>query len=133
MNKQILIPDAVKREMNKTFQLSENALNRALQYKVNSSKARMIRAAALERGGLIYLDKPMPIGNAPVWSTIFDHDKGRIVQDFDKGLQLTLSTETGVGILTLNGEEIARFEDVTTKKWSHLVANVQLIHNRLNF
>lgn len=59
MTRQILLPASVLREMRETFKVGRNVLRRALNYERNSDRAKALRAAALERGGLIYT------GNTP--------------------------------------------------------------------
>ncbi len=54
MTRQILLPASVLREMRETFKVGRNVLRRALNYERNSDRAKALRAAALERGGLIY-------------------------------------------------------------------------------
>ena len=54
MRKQILLPPSVFRELYQTFKVHRVILSRALKYERNSKRDQMLRAAALERGGLIY-------------------------------------------------------------------------------
>lgn len=64
MTRQILLPASVLREMRETFKVGRNVLRRALNYERNSDRAKALRAAALERGGLIYTGEQ--IGRAHV-------------------------------------------------------------------
>ena len=71
MRKQILLPPSVFRELYQTFKVHRVILSRALKYERNSKRDQMLRAAALERGGLIYtgerVEKPRdfdPFGHA---------------------------------------------------------------------
>ena len=50
MEKQILLPVIVLRELKDTFKVGRNDLRRALNYERNSRRAKMLRSAALERG-----------------------------------------------------------------------------------
>jgi hypothetical protein len=52
--KQIFIPNEVKREMIETFKTTDVTLWSALNFKTNSGFAKTLRAAALERGGVVY-------------------------------------------------------------------------------
>lgn len=54
MGKQILLPTKVKSEIMKEFSVNRNDLRRALIYERNSNRAKMLRAIALERGGVVY-------------------------------------------------------------------------------
>ena len=60
MRKQILLPPSVFRELYQTFKVHRVILSRALKYERNSKRDQMLRAAALERGGLIYTGERAP-------------------------------------------------------------------------
>ena len=59
MKAQILLPPSVARELQETFKVAHNTLRRALNYELNSDRARMLRAAARARGGVMYTGKPV--------------------------------------------------------------------------
>ena len=65
MRKQILLPPSVFRELYQTFKVHRVILSRALKYERNSKRDQMLRAAALERGGLIYTGERAPQGYCP--------------------------------------------------------------------
>ena len=73
MTRQILLPASVLREMRETFKVGRNVLRRALNYERNSDRAKALRAAALERGGLIYTGEHAPKGYCPNVETRHDH------------------------------------------------------------
>lgn len=52
MERRIILPKGGIKNLSKDFRLSRIAVWHALTYKTHSSKARMIRKAAIERGGL---------------------------------------------------------------------------------
>jgi hypothetical protein len=54
MEKQIFLPAAIKRELAKTFATSHVTVCAALKFKTRSGFANKLRAAALERGGVVY-------------------------------------------------------------------------------
>jgi hypothetical protein len=54
MEKEIFLPAASKREIAKTFKTSHVSVWAALKFKTNSGFAKTLRAAALERGGVVY-------------------------------------------------------------------------------
>ena len=58
--KQILLPTTVRMEMVKTFKITRSTLDRALKYKGNSARDNMLRKAAFQRGGVIYLGITAP-------------------------------------------------------------------------
>ena len=54
MGKEILLPGKVKKEIAATFKTSTVTLWSALKFKTKSGFANTLRAAALERGGVVY-------------------------------------------------------------------------------
>ena len=54
MEKEIFVPAEVKKEIAKTFKTSRVSVWNALKFKTNSGFAHTLRAAALERGGVVY-------------------------------------------------------------------------------
>lgn len=51
---EIMLPQKVKLELREEFKVSKVTLWKALNGKSDSAKARLLRRAALERGGKIY-------------------------------------------------------------------------------
>ena len=94
MTKQILLPASVLREMREKFKVGRNDLRRALNYERNSDRARMLRAAALERGGLIYTGERAPKGYCPSVETRHDQVRGMMYQTFGGRVELQVSRET---------------------------------------
>lgn len=62
MKNQILLPTSIKRELRQTFKATRNELDRALKYKLNSDRAKTLRAAAIERGAVLYNGTPPNLG-----------------------------------------------------------------------
>jgi hypothetical protein len=54
MGKEIYLPAEAKKELAKTFHTSGVTVWSALKFKTNSGFANTLRAAALERGGVVY-------------------------------------------------------------------------------
>jgi len=54
MEKEILLPAAKKREIARIFKTSNVTVWSALKFKTKSGFADTLRAAALERGGVVY-------------------------------------------------------------------------------
>lgn len=65
--KQILLPTTVRMEMVKTFKITRSTLDRALKYKGNSARDNMLRKAAFQRGGVIYLGITAPKVTCRTW------------------------------------------------------------------
>jgi hypothetical protein len=132
MNQQILLPDRVKREMNTTFKCGENELNRALTYARNSSRAKMLRIAALERGGVIYTGAHAPNGYCPEVETRHDHATGMMYQNIGKRVELQVQTRPGnVATIVVDGEPVATLTDLTLKSWGDALYSLQQIYNQL--
>lgn len=53
MNKEIILNPKKKQELAKTFKVSDVTLWSALRYKTHSKRAKTLRAAAIQRGGVI--------------------------------------------------------------------------------
>lgn len=51
---EIMLPQKEKRELREDFKVSKVTLWKALTYQSDSTKAQMLRKAAMERGGKVY-------------------------------------------------------------------------------
>ena len=60
-------------DMVKTFKITRSTLDRALKYKGNSARDNMLRKAAFQRGGVIYLGITAPKGYLPDVDTTFEN------------------------------------------------------------
>lgn len=132
MEKQILLPPAVKREMLNTFKASRSELGRALTYKRNSSRAKALRAAALQRGRLIYTGVVAPNNYIPNVDTHHDHAQGVMRQFFGNRVELCVSRETNNAKIIIDGNTVAAFDDMTLGNWGDVLYSLQMIYNQLN-
>lgn len=132
MTKQILLPAAVLREMREKFKVGRNDLRRALNYERNSDRAKMLRAAALERGGMIYTGEHAPAGFCPDVETVHDHCRGIIHQTFGNRVELILERKTNKATVIIDGNRVATFYDMTIKSWGDVLYSLQKIYNQLN-
>lgn len=132
MTKQILLPDSVKREMTETFSLGRNELQRALTYSRNSPRANMLRAAALDRGGLIYTGAHAPNGYCPDVETTFDHAAGTMRQNFGQRVELLVQRPTNEATIIIDKHPVATFSDMTLGTWGNVLYSLQKIYNQLN-
>ena len=103
--KQILLPTTVRMEMVKTFKITRSTLDRALKYKGNSARDNMLRKAAFQRGGVIYLGITAPKGYLPDVDTTFENGCMR--------------------------QKFASFDDLTVSTWGNMLYSLQTIYNRL--
>lgn len=129
MCKQILLPTARKRELRESFKVNPMALDRALKYEVNSSEARKLRAAALQRGGLIYNIYNGPAEFIPQCDTEFDHQKNVIIQRFGNSATVVISDTSAT--IQFPGCEKITIEGITIANWNALLFGVQQIVNSL--
>lgn len=89
--------------MVKTFKITRSTLDRALKYKGNSARDNMLRKAAFQRGGVIYLGITAPKGYLPDVDTTFEN--GCMRQRFGRRIEVSSiweatgrqSTSTGRG------------------------------------
>lgn len=132
MTKQILLPASVLREMRETFKVGRNVLRRALNYERNSDRAKALRAAALERGGLIYAGKPAPKDYRPNVETRYDQVRGVMYQNFGDRVELQVDRETNAATIIIDHEPVATFNDMTLGTWGDVLYSLQNIYNQLN-
>lgn len=132
MKKQILLPTSVLRELRAVFGVGRNDVRRALNYERNSERAKLLRAAALSRGGLIYTCAVAPASYMPNVETHYDHVRGVIYQSITERVELQICRETNVATIFVNGEPLATFDDMTTGTWGNVLYSLQQIYNQLN-
>lgn len=130
MKKQILLPPAELRKLRESFKVGRNDLRRALNYERNSDKARMLRAAALEHGGLIYTGEHAPKGYCPNVET--RHEQGVMYQTFGNRVELQVNRETNIATIIIDGNKVASFGDMTLGTWGDVLFSLQKIYNQLN-
>lgn len=132
MAKQILLPTAVKSEMVQTFKITRMTLDRALKYTIHSARSKVLRAAALQRGGVIYTGIIAPKGYLPDVETTFDQVRGIIHQTLGPRVELEISRETDRATLFIDGEMVTTFDNMTVAAWGNVLYSLQQIYYRLN-
>ena len=80
--KLIYLPVEIKKEIIKSFKTTKETLWAALNYKTDSNFARMLRAAAFERGGVLYPDPKRTADYVPQCETTFNTSEKTMVQSF---------------------------------------------------
>lgn len=131
MEKQILLPVIVLRELKDTFKVGRNDLRRALNYERNSRRAKMLRSAALERGGLIYTKEGA--GEGCHWVSVEGGTENgrRIYRLFNQGMELEV--DCGMERLTVkSGEIVCVVCDINAGIWKEVLCFVQKVHNGWN-
>ena len=114
MTRQILLPTSVRMEMVKTFKITRSTLDRALKYKGNSARDNMLRKAAFQRGGVIYLGITAPKGYLP-----------------DVDIEVVVHLGSNRTTIHIDGQRVASFDDLTVSTWGNMLYSLQLIYNRL--
>lgn len=131
-NKMILLPPPIKKELAATFKVERHVLNDYLSYRVNSRRARMLRAAALQRGGLIYTGAHAPKGYCPDVETSFDHAAGIMRQTFGERVELIVKRENNEAIIVIDNSPVATFSGMTLSAWGDVLYSLQRVYNNLN-
>ncbi len=131
MEREILLPNRIQRSLSAEHKCSENELNRALKYQRNSPRAKRLRRAAIERGGLIFTGERKPQGFMPDADTRFDHSEEVMYQKFGNRVELQVSRKTNTATVFIDGELVATFENYTMRDWQDSVYSLQQIYNKL--
>jgi len=111
-------------EMVKTFKITRSTLDRALKYKGNSARDNMLRKAAFQRGGVIYLGITAPKGYLPDVDTTFEN--GCMRQRFGRRIEVVVHLESNRTTI-----QVASFDDLTVSTWGNMLYSLQTIYNRL--
>lgn len=130
MAKQILLPTEVRTQIATTFKISRTALERALKYQGNSSRDRMLRAAALERDGVTYLGESVSNGFMPKVETVGNYRV--LTQRLTDRVALRINRETDTVSLLIDGQEAMTQKDVTLKQWGDILYSLRHLYDKLN-
>jgi hypothetical protein len=122
-------PNVVQVEMVKTFKITRSTLDRALKYKGNSARDNMLRKAAFQRGGVIYLGITAPKGYLPDVDTTFEN--GCMRQKFGHRIEVVVHLESNRTTIHIDGQKVASFDDLTVSTWGNMLYSLQTIYNRL--
>lgn len=129
--KLVYLPVEIKKEMIKTFKTTKETLWAALNYKTDSNFARMLRAAAFERGGVLYPDPKRSKGYVPECETIFNTSEKTMVQNFGVRVKLVGNLLSGELSLFVDGEQKATFDNPHLDELSNIQATAQNLADEL--
>lgn len=129
--KQIFLPVEIKKEMIKTFRTTKETLWAALNFRTDSNFARMLRAAAYERGGVLYPDPKRSPGSVPQCETVFNTSEKTMVQSFGNRVKLVANLSGGELSLFVDGEQKATFDNPKLDELSNIQAMAQNIADEL--
>lgn len=130
--KQIFLPVEIKKEMIKTFKTTKETLWAALNFKTKSSFARLLQAAAYERGGVLYPNPQRPAGYVPQCETVFNTSEKTMVQSFGNRVKLIGNLSTGEVSLFVDGEQVTTFDNPRLDKLSDIQATAENLANELS-
>lgn len=130
--KQIFLPVEIKKEIIKTFKTTKETLWAALNYKTDSNFARMLRAAAFERGGVLYPDPKRAAGYVPQCETTFNTSEKTMVQNFGVRVKLVGNLSSGELSLFVDGEQKATFDNPHLDELSNIQVTAQNLANELS-
>lgn len=130
--KQIFLPVEIKKEIIKTFKTTKETLWAALNYKTDSNFARMLRAAAFERGGVLYPDPKRSNRYVPECDTVFNTSEKTMVQSFGVRVKLVANLSSGELSLFVDGEQKATFDNPHLDELSNIQVTAQNLANELS-
>ena len=127
----VCIPDGSSKisATNLAFKITRSTLDRALKYKGNSARDNMLRKAAFQRGGVIYLGITAPKGYLPDVDTTFEN--GCMRQRFGRRIEVVVHLGSNRTTIHIDGQRVASFDDLTVSTWGNMLYSLQLIYNRL--
>ncbi|MFR9506141.1 MAG: hypothetical protein SNI32_08690 [Rikenellaceae bacterium] len=131
MNKMIFLNGDGRRMLERDFSVTRQTVWAALNYRTKSGRAKMLRAAALQRGGVLVDldDKPT---SEPNFTTYFDEVPYRMVQVFSKRVKLICDLEDkGDVSIWVDGEEAVNLGVLPINKLPMAQAQAQTIVNGL--
>ncbi|MFR9546932.1 MAG: hypothetical protein SNJ29_15355 [Rikenellaceae bacterium] len=131
MNKMIFLNGDGRRMLERDFSVTRQTVWAALNYRTKSGRAKMLRAAALQRGGVLVDldDKPT---SEPNFTTYFDEVPHRMVQVFSKRVKLICDLEDkGDVSIWVDGEEAVNLGVLPINKLPMAQAQAQTIVNGL--
>ena len=130
MSKQIFLSNEKKKEIAKTFKVSRQTVWYALTFRTKSSVADMLRAAAIQRGGiLINCDG----GFEPnlKFDTYFNEVPHQMVQVFSPRVKMIADLEKGGINIEVDGQAVKTFGDIPMSQIPLVQAEAQAIVNTL--
>lgn len=129
--KQIFLPVEIKKEIIKTFKTTKETLWAALTFKTDSNFARMLRAAAYQRGGVLYPDPKRSEGYIPQCETVFTAE-GTMIQTFGTQVKLLGNMKNGEICLYVDGNLKATYKNPSFTDMGIIQADAQNIANELS-
>lgn len=130
MSKEICLSHEKKREIIKMFKVSRVTLWSALTYKTESKVADMLRAAALQRGGVLINGDGASEPNLK-FDTYFNEVPHEMVQVFSPRVRIVANLEHGGVVLMADGKVVKSFKTLQITELPKVQAEAQMIVNNL--
>ncbi|MFR9627646.1 MAG: hypothetical protein SNJ31_07875 [Rikenellaceae bacterium] len=131
MNKMIILNGEKRRALESDFKVCRTTVWAALNYKTKGGKAKLLRAAALQRGGvLVNLDGQAT--SEPHFTTYFDEVPHRMVQVFSERVKLVCDLkDKGDVVIMVDEEEAVNLGVLSIKQLPMAQSQAQAIVNGL--
>lgn len=131
-DKQIFLPVEIKKEMIKAFRTTKETLWAALNFKTDSNFARMLRAAAYERGGVLYPDPKRAAKYSPLCETVFETAENTMIQNFGVRVKLIVNLSNGDTSIFVDGDQKATFAIPGLNELTEIQATAQNLADELS-
>lgn len=130
--KQIFLPAEVKKEIIQTFKTTKETLWAALNFTTRSGFAQVLRAAAYERGGVLYPDPKRLPGAIPSCETVFDTANRTMIQTFGAEIRLLSNLENGDVNLYVGADLKLTCQNADIVQLGEIQATAQNLANELS-
>ena len=131
MSKQIFLSIEKKKEIAKTFKVSRQTVWYALNFKTNSGVANMLRASALQRGGVLVNGDGDFEPNLKFDTYWTQAPKKQMVQVFSPRVNMVADIAIEKITIEVDGEVVKTFGNVPMKELYIIQAEAQEIVNNL--
>lgn len=130
MKKPIFLSNDKKKQLENDFKVCRTTVWAALTFYTNGGKANLLRAAALQRGGVLLNCDGDQEPNLK-FDTYFNEAQRQMVQIFSPRVKMVVELENGVITIMVDGEVAKSFGDVPVSKLRFVQAEAQEIVNNL--
>lgn len=115
----------------KVFKVSLPTVRKALRGETGSGLAKVLRAAALERGGVALQSKSSRATATP--ETEFRTSEKQMIQTFGERVRIVIDLKTGEANLYADGELQSTYHNLTMKELDGVQIEAQRIADKLDF
>ena len=130
MGQQIILSGEKKRQLQKDFKVCRTTLWAALNYKTKEGKANLLRAAALQRGGVL-LNQNGDFEPNLKFDTYWTEVPHQMVQVFSGRVRLIADIKSSTVTIEKDGAVVRTFENATISELPVQQAYAQEIVNNL--